>query len=205
MNYQLLLAFTIGMLVLAASPGPGVVASISRAISHGFKSSLFVIAGLAIGDVIFLSLALLGMSTISKLMGDFFFLIKIAGGLYLIYLGIKSFFSAASELHTSGSSTGGDAYKTFLSGFLVTMGNPKPILFYASVVPTIINIKDVHITEALMMMAIIVAVSFLVLGTYCYLASLSGKLIGGKSAQKYFNYISGVLMAGVGVYILFLR
>ncbi len=205
MNYNLLAAFAFGILILAVSPGPGVVASVSKAISDGFVSSLYVIAGLAIGDVCFLTLALLGMSTISSFAGNLFFIIRIAGGLYLVYLGVKYFFAKASELKSEASKNPNDAYKTFASGFMVTMSNPKPILFYASVVPTIINVKDVHIVEALLMISIVIGVSFLVLGTYCYLATLTGKLIGSAAAQKRINYISGVLMIGVGLYIAFVR
>lgn len=205
MNYNLLFAFALGMLVLAMSPGPGVVASVSKAISDGFVSSLYVIGGLALGDVCFLTLALLGMSTISSFAGNLFFIIRIAGGLYLVYLGIKYFFAKASELSDAVTKKPGDAYKTFASGFMVTMSNPKPILFYASVVPTIINVKDVHIFEALLMIGIVISVSFIVLGTYCYLATLTGKLMGSAVAQKRINYVSGVLMIAVGLYIAFVR
>ena len=205
MNYHLLAAFALGMLVLAVSPGPGVVASVSKAISGGFVSSLFVIAGLAIGDVCFLVLALLGMSTISSFAGNLFFILRIAGGLYLVYLGIRYFFAKTPEFSRNVANKQGDAYKTFASGFMVTMSNPKPILFYASVVPTIINVKDVHIFEALLMISIVIGVSFLVLGTYCYLATLTGKLIGSTAAQKRINYVSGVLMIAVGLYIAFMR
>jgi threonine/homoserine/homoserine lactone efflux protein len=205
MNYNLLLAFALGMIVLAISPGPGVVASVSKAISDGFVSSLYVIAGLAIGDVCFLILALLGMSTISSFAGSLFFIIKIAGGLYLIYLGVRYFFAKPSGLTQETRGKQGDAYKTFAGGFMVTMSNPKPILFYASVVPTIINVKEVHIYEALLMIGIVISISFIVLGTYCYLATMTGKFMGSAVAQKRINYVSGVLMIAVGLYIAFGR
>jgi threonine/homoserine/homoserine lactone efflux protein len=205
MNYNLLFAFALGMIVLAISPGPGVVASVSKAILDGFISSLYVIGGLALGDVCFLTLALLGMSTISSFAGSLFYIIRIAGGIYLVYLGIRYFFAKTPEFTQNAPGKKGDAYKTFASGFMVTMSNPKPILFYASVVPTIINVKEVHIFEALMMISIVIGVSFLVLGTYCYLATLTGKLMGSAVAQKRINYVSGALMIAVGLYIAFGR
>ena len=201
MNFEILSVFFVGMLILAASPGPGVIASISRALSSGFKSSLFLIAGLAVGDVIFLILALIGMSTISKLMGDLFFIIRIAGGLYLLYLGYKMFITKA-HLSASSSLQQDSNLKIMTSGFLITMGNPKPIIFYASVVPTIINIRDVHFTEAFIMSLTIITVSFLVLGTYCYFASLSRKLISNDKANILVNRIGGLMMLAVGAYII---
>jgi threonine/homoserine/homoserine lactone efflux protein len=201
MNIEILIAFSIGMIVLAASPGPGVFASVSKAISDGFKSSLFLISGLVLGDVLFLILALIGMSTISKIMGEMFFTIKIAGGIYLVFLGIKAFKRSkptSVEVKTGGK----NKMSAFMSGLLVTLGNPKPILFYASVVPTIINIKDVHLIEALVMIAIIVSVSFLVIGTYCYIASLSKKIfIKNKFGEK-LNKAAGLVMCAAGGYII---
>jgi threonine/homoserine/homoserine lactone efflux protein len=201
MNFEILSVFFVGMLILAASPGPGVVASVSRVLSSGFKASLFVIAGLAAGDVIFLMMALIGMSTISTLLGNFFFIIRITGGLYLMYLGYTHFRSK-DQLVAASSVQKESNYKIMGSGFLITLGNPKPIIFYASIVPTIIDIRKVHLSEALLMAAIIVSVSFLVLGTYCYFASLSRKLISDQKANAYINRVGGFLMFTTGLYIV---
>ena len=124
--------------------------------------SLFFIGGLVLGDIIFLSLALLGLSTIAKMLGEMFIVIKIAGGIYLVYLGIRMF---RSSLISTNITTKKDESKwqTLISGLLLTLGNPKPILFYASVLPTIINFSEVRLTDALLMMALIAFVSFSVL------------------------------------------
>jgi threonine/homoserine/homoserine lactone efflux protein len=89
MNSNLLLAFFIVMIILAATPGPGVITSMARAVAGGFKMSLFFIGGLALGDITFLLLALFGLSFVAKMLGGLFLLIKIIGGIYLIYLGVK--------------------------------------------------------------------------------------------------------------------
>ncbi len=77
------------MLILAASPGPGVFATVARALSSGFRPAVGVIAGIVAGDIIFLGLAVFGLSVIAQAMGEFFFIIKIVGGAYLIWLGLK--------------------------------------------------------------------------------------------------------------------
>lgn len=201
MNWEILFAFLIGMTILAASPGPGVLASVSKALAEGFKSSLFLIGGLVLGDTIFLVLALMGMSAISKIMGELFFIIKIIGGLYLIYLGIRMVKKNSIQIN-SKLSRKQSRFKTFLSGFLVTMGNPKPILFYASVVPTIIDIHSVSIFEVLALISIIVAVSFIVIGTYCYFASLSRKFVKNESFNRKISVVSAFTMIGAGALVL---
>lgn len=199
MNIEVLLTFTIGMMILAATPGPGVFASVSKAIGEGFKASLFFIGGLVLGDIVFLILALIGMSAIAHILGNFFFLIKILGGFYLIYMGIKMIKSKTTfNLEKNISSKGS---KNFLAGFLITLGNPKAILFYASVVPTIIDLNNVNVINASAMAAIIALVSFTVVGTYCYLASLSRNFINDKNSGK-IGKVSGTVLSITGGYLI---
>jgi threonine/homoserine/homoserine lactone efflux protein len=201
MNFEMLIAFSIGMIILAASPGPGVFATVSTAMAYGFRASMYLLSGLVLGDVIFLVLALVGMSAISKITGELFFIIKIAGGIYLIYLGIKLYkknLPVTDEFKIKDRNN----VNTFFSGLFVTMGNPKPILFYASVVPTIINIKEVHLLEALAMVVVVISVSFLVIGTYCYIASVSKKLLIKGRFNNKLNKAAGLVLCTTGSYLI---
>jgi threonine/homoserine/homoserine lactone efflux protein len=201
MNIQLLVTFLFGMIVLAATPGPGVFGSMAKAASEGFKMSLFFIGGLVLGDSILLALALLGLSAVSKLMGSMFLIIKIAGGLYLVYLGIRMFRSSSFNV-SSETKKGENKWQTCLSGMLLSLGNPKPILFYASVLPTIINFNDVRISDAMLMMVLIGLVSFSVVGTYSYIASLTHKIQMSETMQKRTNQSAGFIMVIVGLFVV---
>jgi len=201
MNINLLITFLIGMIVLAATPGPGVFGSMAKAAAEGFKMSLFFIGGLVLGDIVFLSLALLGLSAISKMMGDMFVAIRIVGGLYLIYLGIKMFRSSPNSTNTK-TNREENKWQTCVSGFLLTLGNPKPILFYASVLPTIINFNEVRWIDALVMMTLVALVSFSVLGTYSYIASLSHKIQLSRKMQTRTNQTAGCVLALVGIFVM---
>jgi len=201
MNINLLITFLIGMIVLAATPGPGVFGSMAKAAAEGFKMSLFFIGGLVLGDIVFLSLALLGLSAISKMMGDMFVAIRIVGGLYLIYLGIKMFRSSPNSTNTK-TNREENKWQTWVSGFLLTLGNPKPILFYASVLPTIINFNEVRWIDALVMMTLVALVSFSVLGTYSYIASLSHKIQLNGKMQTRTNQAAGFVLAIVGIIVM---
>jgi threonine/homoserine/homoserine lactone efflux protein len=200
MNFEILLAFLIGMLILSATPGPGVLGSVSTALSKGFKSSLLFICGLVIGDIFFFNLAILGMSAISKIMGQLFYIIKIIGGVYLLYLGLNIIKHRNDEINLSIDKR--SKYKTLLSGLLLTLGNPKPILFYASIVPTIIDINRINFYEVIAIIFIISAVSFIVIGTYCYLAIISKSVIIKKKYQNKVKLSSGLVMVAVGSYVL---
>jgi threonine/homoserine/homoserine lactone efflux protein len=201
MNIHLLISFLIGMIVLAATPGPGVFGSMAKAAAEGFKMSLFFIGGLVLGDSILLALALLGLSAIANLMGGMFLVIKFAGGLYLAYLGVRMFRSTSISGQTQTEKKE-NKWQTCLSGILLSLGNPKPILFYASVLPTIINFNDVRLSDAVLMMVLIGLVSFTVVGTYSYIASLTHKIQMSEVMQKRINQIAGFIMAAVGVFVI---
>jgi threonine/homoserine/homoserine lactone efflux protein len=201
MNINLLITFLLGAIVLAATPGPGVFGSMAKAAADGFKMSLFFIGGLVIGDSILLALALLGLSAIAKLWGGMFLAIRIAGGLYLLYLGIRMFRSR-SFIVSAKTKEDENKWQTCLSGVLLSLGNPKPILFYASVLPAIINFDEVRLIDALLMMVLIALVSFSVVGTYSYIASLTHKIQMSEKMQTRTNQAAGCVLAIVGIFVM---
>ncbi len=201
MNFTVLVPFFFGMVLLAASPGPGVIGSMARAVADGFRSSLWFIGGLVAGDIIFMTLAVFGLSAISRVAEGVFLVVRIAGGLYLIYMGIEIFRDVHSIATAETKPTKGNL-QIFTSGFLVTMGNPKPILFYASVLPTLIDFRQVKPLDVLIMAGVIALVSFGVLGTYSYVASLSHKLKLNLRWQARINRVAGIVMMAVGVLII---
>jgi threonine/homoserine/homoserine lactone efflux protein len=135
------------------------------------------------------------------MMGDMFVAIRIVGGLYLIYLGIKMFRSSPNSTNTK-TNWEENKWQTCVSGFLLTLGNPKPILFYASVLPTIINFNEVRLIDALVMMMLVALVSFSVLGTYSYIASLSHKIQLSEKMQTRTNQAAGFVLAIVGIFVM---
>ena len=202
MNIEVLLAFSIGMIILAVTPGVGVFFSVAQAISGGFISSLVFISGLIMGDIIFFILAIIGVSAISEIMGELFFVVRIIGGIYLVYLGIKSLKKNGTETNTF-LNTKKSRRRIFLSGLLITMGNPKPILFYASVVPTIVDINKIHLSDILILIFLIAAISYVVVGGYCYVASFSKRMITNTSCKKKLENIAGFTIIAAGCYIIF--
>ena len=93
------------MLVLAASPGPGVFATIARALASGLRPSLVVICGIILGDVIFLLFAAFGLSMVARALGNMFFIVKICGGAYLIWLGVRIWLKKPEYSFTVGYET----------------------------------------------------------------------------------------------------
>ncbi len=187
------------MLVLAVSPGPGVFATVARSMATGFRSSLPVIFGIVIGDITFLMLAIFGMTAIARMLGDLFGVVKILGGAYLIWLGIRIWVSRPME-DPSGLQRGGRGHcGGVLSGLLITLSNPKVILFYCGFLPTFTDLSALRASDV---MAVVGAISFilaLVLVIYAYLASRAREIFQSRKALKRMNRTAGAMMVAAGV------
>jgi threonine/homoserine/homoserine lactone efflux protein len=189
------LALISAMFVLAISPGPGVFATISRAIVSGFRSASLLIFGIVIGDIIYLLLAIFGLNIIAKVLGEFFILVRYIGGLYLIYLGYKIWILSPSFNIEKCSIS----WKTnFFSGLLITLSNPKVIIFYLTFLPAFIDLKHLRTFDIMIIITLVSVTLAFVLLSYAYMASRAKEFVKSKKAIKRLNKVSGGVMMGAG-------
>jgi threonine/homoserine/homoserine lactone efflux protein len=198
MSMTALLSFTVGMFLLSLAPGPGIAAVVARVLYAGMFAAFAVITGLVIGDIIFMSLALAGLSAMANTFGPAFQFIKYAGALYLIWLGYKALIAQPRELVLEDK-RGVSAVRELALGLVVTLGNPKPILFYGALMPTFLDMSTVQLTDGMVLAAIVAAVSYIVLGGYAFLADRSRRLLSSAKAVQRLNRSTGVVMIGAGV------
>jgi len=189
------------MLVLAASPGPGVFATTARAMASGFKPALAVIWGIILGDIIFLLFAAFGLSMVARALGNLFFIVKICGGAYLVWLGIKIWLQKPELVQSHQNSSTRSYWGNFFSGLIITLSNPKVILFYCGFLPTFLDLSALTIIDLALVVAIITAVLSGVLITYAYLASRARKMFTNERAVKRLNRAAGGVMVAAGVVI----
>ena len=190
------------MLILAASPGPGVFATTARAMASGFRPALAVIWGIVLGDIIFLLFAVFGLSVVVRLLGNLFFIVKICGGAYLVWLGIKIWLqkpeAAQGRQHSAISQS---KWGNFAGGLIITLSNPKVILFYCSFLPTFLDLSALTIIDLFIVVMIITAVLSGVLIAYTYLASRARKIFTREKAVKRLHRAAGSVMVAAGVAI----
>ena len=189
------------MLILAASPGPGVFATTARAMASGFRPALAVIWGIVLGDIIFLLFAAFGLSMVARALGNLFFIVKICGGAYLVWLGIKIWLQKPELVQSHQNSSTRSYWGNFFSGLIITLSNPKVILFYCGFLPTFLDLSALTIIDLTLVVAIITAVLSGVLITYAYLASRARKMFTNKRAVKRLNRAAGGVMVAAGVVI----
>ena len=196
-----LITFAAAMFLLAASPGPGVFATVARALASGFSHAAVLVLGIVVGDLIFLLLAIYGLSAMAEILGSFFTFVKYAGGLYLIWLGIKIWRSPV-EPRTVRGIRELSWKKNFISGLVITLANPKVILFYLGFLPTFVDLSCLTGLDMLAISTVVVVVLGAVLLTYAWTASRAGQLFKSKKSLTLINRCAGGVMMTAGSAIL---
>jgi threonine/homoserine/homoserine lactone efflux protein len=195
------IGFSVAMLVLAASPGPGVFATIARALASGFRPSLAVIGGIVLGDVIFLLFAAFGLSMVARALGNMFFIVKICGGAYLIWLGVRIWLKKPEPVTANQNRNISSQWGNFASGLVITLSNPKVILFYCGFLPTFLDLSALTLIDLVIVVTIITIVLGCVLGTYAFLASRARRMFTNQQALRRLNRAAGGVMVATGIAI----
>jgi len=125
-------AFLVASLVLALTPGPGVIYIVARTLDLGRRAGVASVAGIALGNLANAVAASAGLAAILAVSAAAFAVVKLAGACYLIYLGLKAL--RARPTSTSPPLRRSSA-RLFRDGFLVALLNPKTALFFAALLP----------------------------------------------------------------------
>ena len=194
-------SFILAMLILALSPGPGVFMIVSKAITNGFKTSLYVIAGLILGDIIYLLLALYGLNTLAIFLGEFFIYIKIIGAFYLFYLAYKIYTSKIEDFKLLKEEKI-NKLSNFTHGLFITLANPKVIVFYLGFLPAFIDLQNLNVNDLFLLLFIVSFCLASVLSFYAFMAHKSKELINNTKNLKILNTITSFLMASAASVLL---
>jgi len=193
MTFESSIAFVLAMSVFVASPGPGMMACIAEGMKRGVSGSAPFVLGMIIGDIVYLSFAIFGLAAFAHILGKAFFIIRIAGGIYLIYLGVKIFISSGEPAKVRG---GG-----FLTGLFITLSNPKVIIFYCGFLPNFMNLSKLTIFDAGIVVILVSLVISVVMFSYAFFAYKTGRAMSGRSTRL-FNRSTGTILVSTGTYIV---
>lgn len=128
-------AILAALLVGAISPGPSFVIVARNAIGLSRRDGIATAIGMGLGGVFFSGIALIGLYTLLAAVGWLYISLKLAGGLYLLYLAFKLWRGAASPLAVddAGSNRGSDVHRSLWTGLTTQLSNPKTAIVYGSI------------------------------------------------------------------------
>jgi threonine/homoserine/homoserine lactone efflux protein len=194
-----LLVFATALTIAAASPGPGIAAIVARVLGRGTQGAFSFAAGVAVGDVVWLTVAILGLAALAQAFHGLFLVIKYAGCAYLLYLGWKLWTAPARATEVVADTRREHPVTLFLAGLAVTLGNPKVVVFYLALLPTLLDLAAVTVLGYAELVAVTLGVLAVVFGAYMGLAARARRLFTSERAIRMVNRGTGAVMAGAAV------
>ncbi|MDR4461217.1 MAG: LysE family translocator [Nitrospirales bacterium] len=188
---------------LAALPSASVALVVTRSATRGISHGVAVALGIVLGDIVFILLAILGLSAVAEAMGALFVVLKCMGGAYLIWIGYALFTSQSESvflLHESGLK--GSLAVSFLSGLLLTLGDVKAIVFYGSLFPVFLDVTAVKLSDFLIIILITVATVGGVKIAYAIAANRVVNITQSLGLAKGVKRLAGSVMIGAGSYLI---
>ena len=196
-------------LLVTFSPGPAVLLAISNAIAVGPRRAMISSMGNGFGLFIISGVAMAGMGVVLATSATAFMLLKLAGALYLVYLGIKQWRSKTSIVANApvalGAANPNSFWKLFRQGLTVALTNPKAILFFSALFPQFITPGEPVAIQFTVLTTSFVACAMLAHLFYANLARLLKTQLATPGRARLFNRISGGAFVLLGLSLLRLR
>jgi threonine/homoserine/homoserine lactone efflux protein len=200
MDLASLLIFAGALFVASGSPGPSIAALVSRVITRGISGVLPFLMAMWIGEAVWLSLAVFGLAYVAQTFHFAFVVLKWAGVAYLAFLAWKMW-TAPAEVGEGDLPKADAPVRMFLAGMAVTLGNPKIMMFYLALLPTIVDLATVTVAGwaelTLTMLAVLMAVDC----CWAFAAAQARRLLKSPRAVRIANRISAGTMAGAAAAI----
>jgi threonine/homoserine/homoserine lactone efflux protein len=188
-----LLAFTIAYAIAVTVPGPGIAAVVARALGGGFWGAVPMVFGILAGDLVYFVFACFGLAAIATWFGPVFVVVRWAGAAYLLYIAYT--FWTAKPGSEQLAPKAERPWRTFLAGFSLTMGNPKTIVFFLAILPTVVSLDRMNPVAFAELLAIVVVVLLAICLGYAALAAGAREFFKSSRALRWLNRSAAVIMA----------
>ena len=192
--------FATAYLLSVASPGPGIAALVSRTLARGWHGTPSFILGFVAGDLLWFTAAVTGVSALAQRGSGALVVMKYAGAAYLVYLAYRMWTSNVDLPDDDSRVPQRD--QLFVASFLLTLGNPKPMMFFLAVLPTVVDLERLSLTGALTLAVVMTVVLVLVMGTYVLAALRARGFFTNHRALRMLNRCGALVMTGAAVIVV---
>ncbi|HIP29853.1 MAG TPA: LysE family translocator [Sulfurospirillum arcachonense] len=185
------------------SPGPAILLAINNGLMHNMRGGYISSFANILGLFCLSSVSMLGLGAILQTSSTLFLIMKVLGASYLIYMGIKQFRNLANVFDSNnGVKIEKNNWKVFRKGFLVSVTNPKPIVFFTAIFPIFLNPSAALLPQFFTMTLTFMFFSFATLMSFAYFAKYFKFWFSNEKRARIFNRISGSIFVMLGLGLL---
>lgn len=194
------LTFVFVYALAAGSPGPGMTAIVARTLGGGFRGGAWFALGVIFGDLVWLTAAVAGLSAIAHTFYWLFLAIRYLGMAYLLYIAWKLWTTPVKAEHIEAGKVE-SARRLTVSGLALTLGNPKTMVFYLAILPTVVDLDHVGLMIFAEIAATVVVVLMLISAGYIALTLKARDALASTRARTILNRVAGTALAGAAAAI----
>jgi threonine/homoserine/homoserine lactone efflux protein len=198
--WPLFSAFLLASLVLAITPGPGVLYVVTRSIVQGRRHGLVSVAGVALGNLGNALAASLGLAAVFVVSALAFSIVKYVGAAYLIYLGARMLRSRSTATDEIAMPRATPVRRVFRDGFVVALLNPKTTVFFAAFLPQFLGANGPPVLQSTMLGTLFVAIAAATDSVYALSAGVVAPALRGGGARRISRALGGGVFIGLGVF-----
>jgi threonine/homoserine/homoserine lactone efflux protein len=194
MTLEIYLAYVLACVLITVVPGPTVTVIVANSLAHGTRAGLLNVAGTQLGLALMMGTLIVGLTSVIEAMGWLFDWLRIAGALYLAWLGWKLIRSPDALGQQAGAAVPRGGF--FLQGLLVLLANPKALFFFGAFIPQFVNPKGDYVAQIVLLGATAMAVALLTDGAYAILTGRAGTFLSKRRVRLLSRLSGGFLIAG---------
>lgn len=194
-----LAAFLAASLLLAVTPGPGVLYIVARTLAQGRRAGLASVAGVALGNLGNAVAASLGLAALFAVSSAAFTIVKFAGAAYLVFLGVQALRSPVDAQRDAPGPV--RPARIFRQGLLVALLNPKTTLFFAAFLPQFVQPQATSLALQCMLLGMVfVAIAAVTDSAYALLAGMLAPALRSRRARRGTRWMAAATYIGLGIF-----
>lgn len=197
--WPLFSAFLFASFVLAVTPGPGVFYIVTRSLVQGRRFGLVSVAGVALGNLGNALAASVGLAALFAVSSLAFSVVKYAGALYLVYLGVQMLRSSSAE-NSAAVPAAAPLKRVFRDGFVVALLNPKTTVFFAAFLPQFLSSSSPPMFQSMALGSLFVAIAAVTDSVYALAAGAAAPVLRGSVFRRIGRRLGGGVFVGLGVF-----
>lgn len=204
MDYNILFGFATAVAALAISPGPDNIYVLMQSIANGRSFGLATVAGLMTGCIVHTTLVAFGLSAIIKESNTIFFVIKLCGALYLLYLAFRVFKSDSALTLSNQNVPKRTLWQLFQQGFIMNVLNPKVTIFFLAFFPSFLFSDSLNtVVQFYVLGFLFILVSFSIFSLIAVLSGfISDYLSRHKNTGFLLKWLQIFVFVGIAIFIL---